>query len=172
MIVSYSLLLSAGINYYLIWNKRKSAEEEQKALVELLAQIYISDLNYIFESIKEKLGGKGEKVIAETFHSNSEYYPNLDQKFITSTGDIEFDFFVEMYKKLPSETRIWKTISRCNSLLNDYLLEVSNSMGNTFYKRYLFEIRINIQNTISRNRNLSVKYGLEEEFSRILRERV
>ncbi len=151
--------------------EEKSAEHEQKALAELLAQIYLGNLNYIFENLKEKLGGKGDKIIQETFQTNKSYYPNLNSNFITDTGEINFDLFLEMYKKLPQEARIWKIVSSFNSLLNDYLNTVQKSLGSKVYKRLLSEVRINIQNIINRNRQLSVKYGLEEEFSRILRDR-
>jgi hypothetical protein len=148
----------------------KSAEEERKTLAELLAQIYINNLTFIFESIREKLGGKGEKVILDTFRDNENFYPDIDQKFINGKGEIQFDFFVEMYNKLPEDMRIWKIVSNFNSLMNDYLIKVQKSLGGKFYRRLLSEIRINIQNTINRHRQLSMKYGLEEEFSRILRE--
>ncbi len=151
--------------------EEKSAELEQKALAELLAQIYLNNLNFIFESIKEKLGGKGDKIIAETFQSNKNYYPNLDKNFIGKDGQISFDYFLEMYKKLPEEARIWKIVTSFNSLLNDYLLAVQKSLGNKIYKRLLAEIRFNIQNIINQNRKISLKYGLEEEFTRILRDR-
>ncbi|UCE66994.1 MAG: DUF4388 domain-containing protein [Candidatus Zixiibacteriota bacterium] len=151
--------------------EEKTVEMEQKALAELLAQIYLGNLNYIFENIKEKLGGKGHKVISETFQINKNYYPNLDKNFIGDDGQIRFDFFLEMYKKLPEEARIWKIVSNFNSLLNDYLNAVNKSLGSKIYKRLLSEIRINIHNIINQNRQISVKYGLEEEFTRILRDR-
>lgn len=151
--------------------EEKTAETEQKALAELLAQIYLSNLNFIFESIKEKLGGKGDKIISETFHSHKNYYPNLDDNFISEDGQINFDCFLEMYKKLPEEARIWKIVTNFNSLLNDYLNVVQKSLGNKIYKRLLSEIRFNIQNIINQNRQISIKYGLEEEFARTFREK-
>lgn len=151
--------------------EEKSVEMEQKALAELLAQIYLGNLNYIFENIKEKLGGKGDRVIAETFLGNKSYYPNLDKNFIGDDGQIRFDYFLEMYKKLPQEARIWKIVSNFNSLLNDYLNAVNKSLGSKIYKRLISEIRINIHNIINQNRQISVKYGLEEEFNRILRDK-
>jgi hypothetical protein len=151
--------------------EEKTVEMEQKALAELLAQIYLGNLNYIFENIKEKLGGKGHRMISDTFQSNKNYYPNLDKNFIGDDGQIRFDYFLEMYKKLPEEARIWKIVSNFNSLLNDYLNAVNKSLGSKLYKRLLSEIRINIHNIINQNRQISVKYGLEEEFTRILRDR-
>jgi hypothetical protein len=151
--------------------EEKSVEMEQKALAELLAQIYLGNLNHIFQNIKEKLGGKGHKVISETFQTNKEYYPIIDKNFISVDGQIKFDYFLEMYKKLPEEARIWKIVSNFNSLLNDYLNAVNKSLGGKIYKRLLSEIRINIRNTINQNRQISVKYGLEEEFSRVLRDK-
>lgn len=151
--------------------EERTVEMEQKELAELLAQIYLGNLNYIFESIKEKLGGKGHKVISETFNQNKGFYPSLDRNFIGPDGQIRFDFFLEMYKKLPEEARIWKIVSNFNSLLNDYLNAVNKSLGGKIYKRLLSEVRINIQNTINQNRKISIKYGLEEEFSRVLRDR-
>jgi hypothetical protein len=151
--------------------EEKTMEMEQKELAELLAQIYLGNLNYIFESIKEKLGGKGHRVIADTFNLNKNFYPNLDKNFIGADGQIRFDYFLEMYKKLPEEARIWKIVSNFNSLLNDYLVAVNKSLGAKIYRRLLSEIKINIQNTINQNRKISVKYGLEEEFSRVLRDK-
>ena len=151
--------------------EEKSVEMEQKELAELLAQIYLGNLNYIFQNIKEKLGGKGHKVISETFHSNKGFYPSIDKNFISVDGQIKFDYFLEMYKKLPEEARIWKIVSNFNSLLNDYLNAVNKSLGGKIYKRLLSEIRINIRNIINQNRQISVKYGLEEEFTRVLRDK-
>ncbi len=151
--------------------KEKGTEDEQKMLAEVLAQIYLSNLGYIFDSLREKLGDKGEKIISETFEENKTFYPLLSQGFSKNGGQIDFDLFIELYKKLPQEARIWKIVSNFNALLNDYLNVVRKSLGNKVYKRLLSEVKINIQNTINRNRQLSLKYGLEEEFSRALRDR-
>ncbi len=151
--------------------KEQGTEDEQRTLAEVLAQIYMSNLGYIFDSLREKLGDKGERIISETFEENKTFYPLLSQGLSKSGGQIDFDLFIELYKKLPQEARIWKIVSNFNALLNDYLNAVRKSLGNKVYKRMLSEIKINIQNTINRNRQLSLKYGLEEEFSRALRDR-
>jgi hypothetical protein len=149
----------------------KTAEVEQKALIELLANVYIGNLIFIFSSLKEKLGAKGEKVIFETFDENKMFYPVLNQIFSGRDGQVKLDLFVELYKRLPEEARIWRLVSNFNSLLNDYLIAVQKNLGNKIYRRVLSEIKINIQNTINRNRQIAMKYGLEEEFSRALRDR-
>lgn len=151
--------------------KEKGTENEQKTLAEIFAQIYLSNLEYIFDSLREKLGDKGERIIAETFEENKTFYPLLSSGFSKNGGQINFDLFIELYKKLPEEARIWKIVSNFNALMNDYLNVVRKSLGNKIYRRILSEIKINIQNTINRNRQLSFKYGLEEEFSRALREK-
>ncbi len=151
--------------------QKQGIEDEQKTLAEVFAQIYLSNLGYIFENLREKLGDKGERIIAETFEENKEFYPLLSSGFSKNGGQINFDLFIELYKKLPQEARIWKIVSNFNALLNDYLNVVRKSLGNKIYRRLLSEIKINIQNTINRNRQLSLKYGLEEEFSRALRDR-
>ena len=150
--------------------KEKTEEDDEKALAELLAQVYLSNLSFIFESLRNKLGDKGEKVIFETFEQNKTYYPLLNQQLGQGGGHINFDLFLDLYKKLPQQARIWKIVSNFNSLLIDYLLAVRKSLGSKIYKRLISEIRINVQNLINRNRQLSVKYGLEEEFSRALRD--
>jgi hypothetical protein len=149
----------------------KTAEQEQKALVELLAQVYINNLAFIFASIKEKLGAKGDRVIMETFEENKMFYPVLNQSFNGRDGQINFDLFLDFYRRLPDEARVWRLVSNFNSLLNDYLVAVQKHLGNKVYRRVLSEIRINVQNLINRNRQLALKYGLEEEFSRVLREK-
>jgi hypothetical protein len=149
----------------------KTAEQEQKALVELLAQVYINNLAFIFASIKEKLGAKGERIIFETFEENKMFYPVLNQSFTGRDGQVNFDLFLDFYKRLPDEARVWRLVSNFNSLLNDYLVAVQKHLGNKVYRRVLSEIRINVQNIINRNRQLAIKYGLEEEFSRALREK-
>jgi hypothetical protein len=148
----------------------KTAEEEQKALVELLAQVYINNLAFIFTSIKEKLGAKGDRVIYETFEENKMFYPILNQSFAAKDGRINFALFLDFYKRLPEEARVWRVISNFNSLINDYLIAVQKNLGSKVYRRVLSEIKINIQNSLNRNRQLALKYGLEEEFSRALRE--
>lgn len=150
--------------------KEKVSENDEKTLAELLAQVYLSNLSFIFENLRSKLGDKGDKVIFETFEQNKGYYPLLNQHFGKGGGQIDFDLFLELYKKLPQQARIWKIVSNFNSLLSDYLLAVRRSLGSKIYKRLISEIRINVQNTINRNRQLSVKYGLEEEFTRALRD--
>ncbi|MEE9554881.1 MAG: DUF4388 domain-containing protein [candidate division Zixibacteria bacterium] len=150
--------------------KEKTSDLDEQALAELLAQVYLSNLSFIFEHLRGKLGDKGDKVIYETFEQNKEYYPLLNQSFGQSGGQIDFKLFLDLYNKLPEEARLWKIVSNFNSLINDYLLAVRKNLGNKIYKRMISEIRINVQNTINRNRQLSVKYGLEEEFSRALRE--
>jgi CRISPR/Cas system-associated exonuclease Cas4 (RecB family) len=149
----------------------KTAEQEQKALVELLAQVYIHNLAFIFTSLKEKLGAKGERVIFDTFEENKMFYPVLNQVFNGRDGQINFDVFIEYYKRLPEESRVWRLVSTFNSLLNDYLFAVQKNLGSKVYRRVISEIKINIQAIINRNRQLAMKYGLEEEFSRILREK-
>ncbi len=149
----------------------KNSEQEQKNLVELLAQVYISNLALIFSGLKEKLGNKGDRVIFETFEENKMFYPILSQFFTARDGTINFEHFLEFYKRLPEEARIWRIVSNFNSLLNDYLVAVQRHLGNKIYRRVVSEIKINIQNSINRNRQLALKYGLEEEFSRALRDR-
>jgi hypothetical protein len=149
----------------------KNSEQEQKTLVELLAQVYISNLALIFSGLKEKLGNKGDRVIFETFEENKMFYPILSQFFTARDGTINFEHFLEFYKRLPEEARIWRIVSNFNSLLNDYLVAVQKHLGNKIYRRVVSEIKINIQNSINRNRQLALKYGLEEEFSRALRDR-
>ena len=149
----------------------KSAEHEQKELVELLAQVYINNLAFIFDSIREKLGAKGDKVIFETFEENKMFYPVLNQVFTGREGQIKFELFVDFYRRLPDEARVWRLVSNFNSLINDYLIALQKHLGNKVYRRVLSEIKINIQNIINRNRQLALKYGLEEEFSRVLREK-
>ncbi len=150
--------------------KVKKNELDERAVAELLAQVYLANLSFIFESLRGKLGEKGDKVISDTFEQNKEYYPLLSQQFGRGGGQIDFNLFLDLYNKLPEEARLWKIVSNFNSLINDYLLAVRKSLGNKIYKRMISEIRINVQNTINTNRQLSVKYGLEEEFNRALRD--
>ncbi len=149
----------------------RNSEKEQRSLVELLAQVYVNNLSLIFSSIKEKLGVKGDRIIFETFEENKMFYPVLSQSFSGRDGKIRFEQFLSFYKKLPEEARIWRIVSNFNCLLNDYLIAVQKHLGNKIYRRVISEIRINIQNSLNRNRQLALKYGLEEEFSRILRDR-
>jgi hypothetical protein len=149
----------------------KNSEHEQRSLIELLAQVYVNNLSFIFSSIKDKLGAKGDRIIFETFEENKMFYPVLSQSFSGRDGAIRFDQFLSFYKRLPEEARVWRIVSNFNSLLNDYLVAVQKHLGNKIYRRVISEIRINIQNSLNRNRQLTLKYGLEEEFSRILRDR-
>ncbi|HBZ01543.1 MAG TPA: hypothetical protein DEO84_09525 [candidate division Zixibacteria bacterium] len=149
----------------------KTSEQEQKALVELLAQVYINNLGLIFSDLKGKLGNRGDRIIFETFEENKMFYPVLSQSFTARDGTINFDQFLDFYKRLPEEARLWRIVSNFNSLLNDYLVAVQKHLGNKIYRRVVSEIKINIQNSINRNRQLALKYGLEEEFSRALRDR-
>jgi hypothetical protein len=165
-------LLQAGfLRVGKVTTPAKTAEQEQRALIELLANIYIGNLVFIFSSLKEKLGAKGDRVIYETFEENKVFYPVLNQIFTGLDGQVNLDLFVELYKRLPEEARIWRLVSNFNSLLNDYLVAVQKNLGNKIYRRVLSEIKINIQSTINRNRQIAMKYGLEEEFSRALRDR-
>jgi hypothetical protein len=149
----------------------RNSEQEQRSLVELLAQVYVNNLTLIFSNIKEKLGAKGDRIIFETFNENKMFYPILSQSFTARDGAIRFEHFLSFYKKLPEEAKIWRIVSNFNWLLNDYLVAVQKHLGNKIYRRVISEIRINIQNSLNRNRQLALKYGLEEEFSRILRDR-
>lgn len=150
--------------------KESANENDEKALTELLAQVYLSNLAFIFDNLKVKLGDKGDRVIFDTFTQNREYYPLLSQSFVKGNAQLNLDLFVDLYSKLPKEARIWKIVSNFNSLINDYLFAVRRSLGIKVYKRMISEIRINIQNLINRNRQLAMKYGLEEEFSRAFRD--
>jgi len=149
----------------------KTSEQEQKALVELLAQVYINNLGLIFSDLKGKLGTRGDRIIFETFEENKMFYPVLSQSFTARDGTINFDQFLDFYKRLPEEARLWRIVSNFNSLLNDYLVAVQKHLGSKIYRRVVSEIKINIQNSINHNRQLALKYGLEEEFSRALRDR-
>jgi len=144
--------------------------KDERALVELLAQIYLSNLSYIFENLRGKLGDKGDRVISDTFEQNKDYYPMLIKTFGRNGAQINFDVIVDLFSSLPTEARIWKIVTNFNSLINDYLYVVRKSLGNKVYKRLISEIKINVQNLINRNRQLSIKYGLEEEFTRALRD--
>jgi len=165
-----NLLNSGLIRSVKVVQKVRGNDQDEKALAELLAQVYLSNLAFIFENLRGKLGDKGDRVIFETFDENKEFYPLLNQSFLKSGGQIDLDLFTDLYSKLPQEARIWKIVSNFNSLVNDYLYAVRKSLGSKVYKRMISEIKINVRNLISRNRQLSVKYGLEEEFFRALRE--
>lgn len=149
----------------------KSTEKEQQELIELLAQVYVNNLTFIFDNLKEKLGVKGHKVIYETFEYNKMFYPILNQTFAGRDGEINFDLFLRFYNMLPEEARLWRLVSTFNCLLNDYLIAVQKNLGEKIYRRVLSEIKINIQSLINKNRQLAIKYGLEEEFSRAFRDR-
>ena len=117
------------------------------------------------------MGVKGHKVIYETFEYNKMFYPILNQTFAGKDGEINFDLFLRFYNMLPEEARLWRLVSTFNCLLNDYLIAVQKNLGEKIYRRVLSEIKINIQSLINKNRQLAIKYGLEEEFSRAFRDR-
>ena len=147
----------------------KPAVDETEELIRLLSNIFKHNFDIILESLKEKMGVKGEKIFTETFQAHKSEYPLLADNFTGRQGELGFEALLKLAKSLPDEARIHRIIVNFNDLLTDYLNTIQKYLGKKTYKRTISQLKISTQNNINSKKQLAIKWGLEEEFSRALR---
>jgi len=147
----------------------KPAVDETEELIGLLANIYKHNFAIILASLKDKMGSKGEKIYTETFQSRKSEYPLLSDHLTGRDGELGFELLLKLAKALPTDARIHRIIANFNDLLFDYLLTIQKYLGKKLYKRTVSQLKINTQNNINSKKQLALKWGLEEEFTRALR---
>lgn len=146
-----------------------SEVDETEELVRLLANIYRHNFAIIIQSLKDKLGVKGERIFYETFQERKAEYPLLAEQMNGRDGEIDFDLLLRLAKSLPREAWLHRLVSNFTDLLTDYLVTIQKYLGNKMYQRTLSQIKIQTHNDLSSRKQLAMKYGLEEEFARTLR---
>jgi hypothetical protein len=147
----------------------KPAVDETEELIRLLSNIFKHNFDIILESLKEKMGVKGEKIFTETFQTHKSEYPLLADNFTGKQGELGFEALLKLAKSLPDEAGIHRIIVNFNDLLTDYLNTIQKYLGKKTYKRTISQLKISTQNNINSKKQLAIKWGLEEEFSRALR---
>jgi hypothetical protein len=152
-----------------VYDEEKPEIDETEELVRMLAGIYKHNFKIIQESLTEKMGDKGEKIFTETFQSHKSEYPLLADYLTGKHGEMGFELMLKLAKSLPNETRVHRIIANFNDLLADYLDTLQKYLGKKSYKRTVSQLKINTQNNINSRKQLALKWGLEEEFSRALR---
>ena len=115
------------------------------------------------------MGNKGEKIYLETFQQHKTDYPLLANKFSGKEGELGFELLLKLVKTLPDEAKIHRLITNFNDLLSDYLDAIQKYLGKKMYKRTVSQLRIQTLNNINSKKQLALKWGLEDEFARILR---
>jgi hypothetical protein len=148
---------------------KKPAVDETEELIKLLANIYKHNFGLILASLKDKMGTKGEKIYTETFQSRKSDYPLLSDHLTGRDGELGFELLIKMAKSLPDDAKIHRIIANFNDLLSDYINIIQKYLGKKLYKRTVSQLKIQTQNNINSNKQLALKWGLEEEFSRALR---
>lgn len=149
--------------------EKKPEVDETEELVKLLANIYKHNFDTILRNLKDKMGSKGEKIYTETFQERKSDYPLLSGYMSGREGELDYDLFLKLVKSLPREASIHRMIVNFNDLFSDYLLTIQKYLGKKMYKRTLSQIKIQTQNSINSSKQLALKYGLEDEFSRALK---
>ncbi len=143
--------------------------DESEELVRLLANVYRHNFAIIVQSLRDKLGVKGERIFYETFQEKKAEYPLLAEQMTGRDGEIDFELLQKLIKSLPKEAWLHRLISNFTDLLTDYLYTIQKYLGNKLYQRTLSQIKIQTHNDLSSRKQLAIKYGLEEEFARTLR---
>lgn len=143
--------------------------DETEELIRLLATIYTHNFGTIMQSLKDKLGTKGEKVYTETFQQRKSEYPLLAGQLTGKESDLGFDLLLKLTKSTPKEASVHRLIANFNDLLADYLEVIQKFLGKKLYRRTLSQLKINTQNSINSKKQLALKWGLEDEFTRALR---
>lgn len=152
-----------------IEKKEEPKVDETEALVKLLANIYQHNFEIIYQNLKDKMGSKGEKIYTDAFQQHKSEYPLLADNISGKAGELGFEILLKMAKSMPEETRIHRLIANFNDLLTDYLYVIQKYMGNKMLKRTVSQLRVQTQNNINSQKQLALKWGLEDEFSRTLR---
>jgi hypothetical protein len=148
---------------------KKVEVDESEELVKLLANIYRHNFGIIVQSLKDKLGVKGERIYYEAFQERKIDYPLLADYMNGRDGEIDFDLLLKLAKSLPKEVWVHRLIANFSDLLTDYLSIIQKYLGNKLYLRTLSQIKIQTHNDLSSRKQLAMKYGLEDEFARTLR---
>ena len=150
-------------------DEHKPKIDETEELIHLLSNIYKHNFEIILESLREKMGQKGEKVFTETFQSHKSEYPLLADHLTGRQGELGFEVLLKLAKTLPDEAKVHRIIANFNDLLSDYLNTIQKYLGKKMFQRTVSQMKINTQNNINTKKQLALKWGLEEEFSRALR---
>ena len=152
-----------------VMEEKKESANETEELIQLLANIYRHNFDIILSSLKEKMGSKGEKIYTETFQSHKSEYPLLANFLTGREGELGFETLLKLAKSLPDDAKVHRIIANFNDLLTDYLNTIQRYLGKKMFKRTVSQLKINTQNSINSKKQLALKWGLEEEFSRALR---
>ena len=147
----------------------KTKTDDTEELLKLLAVVYSHNFDIIFKSLINKLGDKGRKIYAEAFQQRKQEYPLLANYLSGKEGELGFELLAKVAKSLPDDAKIHRLIVNFNDLLTDYLNTIQKYLGNKTYKRTVSQLRIETLNNINSRKQLAMKWGLEEEFSRTLR---
>ncbi len=150
-------------------DQQKPAIDETEELILLLSNIYKHNFETILQSLREKMGPKGEKVFTETFQSHKSDYPLLADHLTGKHGEFGFELLLKLAKSLPDDAKVHRIIANFNDLLCDYLNTIQKYLGKKMFKRTVSQMKINTQNNINSKKQLALKWGLEDEFSRALR---
>jgi len=149
--------------------EKKPEVDETEEIIKLLATIYRHNFNLIYQTFKGKLGLKGERIFDETFQNVKTDYPLIAAQINRLPGELGFELLDKLAKASPEAAGIHRLIASFNDLLSDYLNAMQKYLGNKMYWRTVSQLRIETLNTISGKRQLAMKWGLEDEFSRTLR---
>jgi hypothetical protein len=148
---------------------KKVEVDESEELVRLLANIYRHNFGIILQSLKDKLGVKGERIYYETFQERKVDYPLLADQMHGRDGEIDFDLLLKLARSLPKEVWVHRLIANFTDLMTDYMMIIQKYLGNKLYQRTLSQIKIQTHNDLTSRKQLAMKYGLEDEFARTLR---
>jgi DNA-binding MarR family transcriptional regulator len=149
--------------------EKKPVVDETEELIKLLANIYRHNFGIIRDSLTEKMGLKGEKLFVETFQMHKSDYPLLAGNLSGRQGEMGFELLSRLARSLPDEAKMHRIIVSFNDLLTDYLNTIQKYLGKKMFRRTVSQLKINTLNNINRKKQLSLKWGLEEEFNRALR---
>ncbi|MCD6163308.1 MAG: DUF4388 domain-containing protein [candidate division Zixibacteria bacterium] len=149
--------------------KKKEKMDDSEDVIKLLSTIYKHNFEIILKSLTDKMGDKGKKIFTETFQQRKSDYPLLANFMSGKEGELGFEMLLNIVKSLPDDAKIHRLIANFNDLLSDYIQTIQKYLGSKTYRRTVSQLRIQTQNNIKGKKQLAVKWGLEDEFSRTLR---
>ena len=164
---SLSLLISNGL---VMKGEQKTAyqnkEDEEKALLDVVFQVYYHCFSVMEEVLTQKLGQGKEELLDRLVSQQKRYYPILGRLFKKSF--LGKENFLSVAKEVPREIRLHKILDLLNSVLFAYLKNLHSILGINIKNNLCDQLRREIAPFLETDKLVAEKYQLQQEIFRIL----
>lgn len=166
----YSLLIAGLVEQVGVKRSRVSVAKEQDIVLGLIESFYGSVLQHSTQLLTQKLGAASRKAIISAVERTRVTHPLIGHlKLDMETLRPIYDDYRKQAEALPETGRYHQAASALLALGMEVLAVVNNLLGEKMAAQVLVTIRTNTQDLLTQNQALIEKYGLVEDFRRIVK---